>query len=193
MGRGVALVPEDRAAAAAFLDQSVTDNLHAGAVARYWRGWRIDRPAMRRDAASLMGQFGVRAASPAMPLRGLSGGNQQKVIVARWLRREPRLLLLDEPTQGIDVAARADVHHHVRAHADRGNAAMVVSSDFAELVELCDRVLVLRAGRVLADVSGDELTEARLARLAHLDPQHHGDADGRHASPDLAKNLERSA
>lgn len=178
MERGVALVPEDRAAAAAFLDHSVADNLHAGALSRYWRWWRIDGPAMSRDATSLMDQFGVRAASSSAALRSLSGGNQQKVILARWLRREPRLLLLDEPTQGIDVAARADVHRHVRAHASRGNGAIVVSSDFAELVEVCDRVLVLRAGRVVADVTGDRLSEPHLARLAHLDP---------------AENLERSA
>jgi ribose transport system ATP-binding protein len=172
MRRGVALVPEDRSISAAFLDQSVADNMHAGAVGRYWRRGRIDRSAMRRDATSTMARFGVRAASSAAPLRSLSGGNQQKVIVARWLRREPRLLLLDEPTQGIDVAARADLHRHVRDHAAHGNCVVVVSSDFAELVHVCDRVLVLRAGRVVADLHGPELSEGRLARLAHLDPTH---------------------
>ena len=169
MAQGVAMVPQDRVVGAVFPDQSVTDNVHAGSVGRYWRKWRIDRPAMRRDALSLMREYGVRAASHAVPLSDLSGGNQQKVVIARWLRRSPRLLLLDEPTQGIDVVARAHVHRQVRAHADRGNAVVIVSSDFAELTEVCDRVLVLREGRVVADVAGRQLTEAHVARLAHLD------------------------
>jgi ribose transport system ATP-binding protein len=193
MARGVALVPEDRAGGAAFLDQSVTDNVHAGSITRYWRTWRIDRRAMRRDATSLMAEFRVRAASSSAALGSLSGGNQQKVILARWLRREPNLLLLDEPTQGIDVAARADVHEQVRAHASRGNGSIVISSDFAELVEVCDRVLVLRSGRIVAVVRGDELSEERLARLAHLDVLPDGDVAAEDAPPATVKNLETIA
>jgi ribose transport system ATP-binding protein len=109
----------------------------------------------------------VKAASPDVPLSSLSGGNQQKVILARWLRREPRVLLLDEPTQGVDVGARAEIYQLVRAAVEGGAAVLVVSSDPEELVGVCDRVVVLAGGRLVADVPKTELDAARLTDLAY--------------------------
>ncbi|MGP4025541.1 sugar ABC transporter ATP-binding protein [Actinomadura sp. 3N407] len=163
IGDGIALVPEDRARDAAFPDRSLWENISATVVRRYWSGWRMARAAERRDSASLMTDFGVRAASPDIAFHSLSGGNQQKAVLARWLRLDPRLMLLDEPTQGVDAVARAEIHDLVRAHVADGNAALVVSSDFEELEALCDRVLVLRDGAFTAELAGARLTEAAIA------------------------------
>jgi ribose transport system ATP-binding protein len=114
-----------------------------------------------------MSSFFVRAASEEAPLSSLSGGNQQKVILARWLQRDPRLLLLDEPTQGVDVGARAEIHALIRTTVDEGAAALLVSSDFGELVTACDRVLVVRHGRVVAEVAGTDLREDTLNAVVY--------------------------
>ena len=96
----------------------------------------------------------------------LSGGNRQKVVLARWLVRRPTLLLLDEPSQGVDVGARAEIHRIVEQAVELGTAALVVSSDFDELCLLCDRVIVMRSGRQVAELARHELTPARLTELS---------------------------
>lgn len=165
MAAGVAYVPEDRAADGAFGDLSVRHNLSAAVVRRYWSRGRLQHAQERVDARRLVRDFGVKTASVDVPLATLSGGNQQKVVLARWLRRDPSLLLLDEPTQGVDVGARADIYRFIRDAADAGTAVVVVSSDFEELAGLCDRVLVLRDGVIAAEVSGQQLTAHRLTEL----------------------------
>jgi ribose transport system ATP-binding protein len=112
-----------------------------------------------------METLAIRAASPRQPMATVSGGNQQKAVLARWLSRRPSLLLLDEPTQGVDVSARAEIHSIVRESAAAGCAVIVTSGDFRELVALCDRVLVMTAGRFVDEV-GRGATPARLAMLA---------------------------
>ncbi|HKT03279.1 MAG TPA: sugar ABC transporter ATP-binding protein [Rugosimonospora sp.] len=164
MRRGVAYVPEDRAGEAAFSDLAIRDNLSASVLPSYWRPWGMPRRTERRDSLGLMRRFGIKAASPDVPFSTMSGGNQQKTVLARWLRRRPRVLLLDEPTQGVDVVARADIYRTIRDTAALGCAVLVASSDFVELAGVCDRVLILRAGRIAgqlarADVTADRLTE----------------------------------
>lgn len=155
MARGVALVPEDRARDAAFPDLSVTHNLTIARLERFRRLGRLRRRAEAEDSADTVAAFGVRAPGCDAPLTALSGGNQQKVVVARWLRRSPRLLLLDEPTQGVDVGARRDLYELIaRARAD-GLSVIVVSSDFEELAHVCDRVVALRDGRITAETAGN--------------------------------------
>ena len=107
--------------------------------------------------------------SEEAPLSSLSGGNQQKVVVARWLRRNPRLLLLDEPTQGVDVGARAEIYELIHRATSAGAAALLASSDFEELAQICDRVVVLRKGAVVGEVASEELGAERLARLANAE------------------------
>jgi ribose transport system ATP-binding protein len=167
MDLGIAYVPEDRPVAAAFSDLSVQDNIGAAQVARYWRRLRIDRARERAEAQTSLTEFLVKAPSLAAPLTTLSGGNQQKVVLARWLRRRPKVILLDEPTQGVDIGARAEIYRLVRAAVAGGAGALVVSSDFEELSRVCDRVLVLADGRIVADVSGDELDPQRLTELSY--------------------------
>lgn len=166
---GMAMVPEDRATDAAFPDRPLWENICAAGLGKHWRGWRIDKRRERAEAAVLVARYGVKAASPDVVFTALSGGNQQKAVLARWFRASPRLLLLDEPTQGVDAAARADIHGYIREHVAAGNAAVVASSDFEELAELCGRVIILREGRTVAELTGAEVTESRLSQLAQQD------------------------
>ena len=107
----------------------------------------------------------VRPAGVDRVVRGLSGGNQQKVVLARWLLRECRVLLLDEPTRGVDVGARSEIYELIRELADSGVAVVVVSSDVEEVLGLADRVLVVREGRVVHDGPADEIDESRVLDL----------------------------
>jgi len=162
---GVALVPEQRERAT-FPGHSVADNLSIVDPGRRGRWWR-DRPGERADAERDLAELAIVATGPGAAMTSLSGGNQQKVVLARWLRRRPRLLLLDEPTLGVDVGARAAIHELVRGHVGDGNAALVVSSDTEELCALADRILVLHRGRVAHELVAGAATPATLDRLVH--------------------------
>ncbi|EFC81430.1 sugar ABC transporter ATP-binding protein [Parafrankia sp. EUN1f] len=168
MAAGIAYVPEDRGRDAALPDLPLRENLSAATISVYWRALRMARRAERRDAGRLLHEFRVKAGSPEQPLATLSGGNQQKVILARWLRRDPRLLLLDEPTQGVDVGARADIYRTLRAAVDAGTSVLLVASDVEELARVSDRVLVLRGGRVAAQLRPPHLNPATLTELTYL-------------------------
>jgi ribose transport system ATP-binding protein len=169
MAAGLAYVPEDRHRDAAFAELSVGENLSLTVIPDYWHRGVLNRRRERRDALRLFDSFLIKAESETAPLRSLSGGNQQKVVLARWLRRSPRLLLLDEPTQGVDVGARAEIYELVHRAAAAGAAALVASSDFEELARVCDRVVVLRKGRAVAEAAGEELDAERIARLANAE------------------------
>jgi ribose transport system ATP-binding protein len=134
-------------------------------VGEYFSAGRIRRSAERRDARELIASHLIKAASEDAPFSSLSGGNQQKVILARWLRRRPRLVLLDEPTQGVDVGARLEIWDLVRRAVDEGASVLVVSSDLEELSRVADRAIVLRRGRLVAELAGSELTQDRLDHL----------------------------
>jgi ribose transport system ATP-binding protein len=169
IARGVAYVPPDRALESSLHGMSVRANLSAVNVQRYFQGLRLRHDRERADTTAAVERFRIHAASDAQSLATLSGGNQQKVIVARWLRDEPRLLLLDEPTQGVAVHARREIHGFLREAAQRGVSILVVSSDFEELAQLCDRVLIITRGRCTGEVSGT-LTGHQLTELAHFTP-----------------------
>jgi ribose transport system ATP-binding protein len=173
---GVVMIPEDRPRAGAFLDMTVDENMDIAVLHRYWKGLRFHRHRMRSDASSLRSQFGVKAPSGSAHMRTLSGGNQQKAILARWLRRDETLiLLLDEPTQGVDVGARADIYALVRKVTTKGAAAIVVTSDFEELAQFVDRALILQNGQIVANVPRDELTAHRLNELVHMKSGYNND------------------
>jgi ribose transport system ATP-binding protein len=170
VGRGIGFVPADRAANASFHSMSVRANWTAAGAGRYFRGFRLRHAAERADALTAIKRYGIRA-SDEQPFSTLSGGNQQKVVLARWLYDRPKLLLLDEPTQGVDVHARAEIHHALREIARGGTLAIVVGSDFQELARLCDRVLVMVEGRLVAEVAPPSLDAHRLSELAHFSAQ----------------------
>jgi ABC-type sugar transport system ATPase subunit len=142
---------------------SVCDNILLPSLDRLVRHGVIDRAAGDRIVARLMDLLDIRPRRPDLPASALSGGNQQKVILAKWLAREISVLLLDEPTQGVDVAAKAQIHRLVREFAARGGGVLVSSSDLSELARICDAVLALRQGRVMARMErADGLDERRL-------------------------------
>lgn len=167
MRAGIGLVPEDREGAAAFPDMSVRENLSAGSVSHYWRKRRLCHSAERQDALDLIHRYGIRPRHDDLPFGVLSGGNQQRAILARWLRRSPRILLLDDPTQGVDAVARAELHELIRGVAEAGGAVVAVCSDFEELAQLCDRAVVLTGGRLKAELRTPEITSERLTELCY--------------------------
>ncbi|MEO6711881.1 MAG: sugar ABC transporter ATP-binding protein [Mycobacteriales bacterium] len=157
--RGVGLAPEERKSQALFLDHAVTHNITAASLRRYSRlGW-LDRGRELSDAREQVTALDVRPGDPRRPARTLSGGNQQKAVIARWLLKGCRLLLLDEPTRGVDVGARSELYALVRGLADSGVGVLLVSSEVPEVLGLADRVLVVREGRIVHEAPADELTE----------------------------------
>jgi ribose transport system ATP-binding protein len=151
-GLGVAFVPENRQAEAIFPEQTVAQNMTAGKLSQYFGGVMNDR-RMTREVVSDVGTYNVKTSSPSAGIQTLSGGNQQKVVLARWLRDKPRLILLDEPTQGIDVGAREEIFTLINQATESGAAVLLVSSEFEELTRLAHRVLVLSRGTITGELS----------------------------------------
>jgi ribose transport system ATP-binding protein len=158
---GIALVPEDRAAQGFVPGMTISDNL---ALPR--TGSLISRADEDAAARAAIDRLAIKASGPDALVSELSGGNAQKVVIAKWLTPETRVLLLDEPTAGIDIGARADILRLIRALADDGLAVVLVSSDFEELIAVADRILVMRDGAVLAEVDSATIDEAGLIQLA---------------------------
>ena len=167
MNLDIAYVPENRHADAAFADLAVRINLSAAQVPRYWQGLRLRHRAERADAADSIAGYRIATDDDRRALATLSGGNQQKVVLARWLRRAPRVLLLDEPTQGVDVGARAEIHDLIREAAAKGSAVVMVSSDFGELAALADRVVALAGGRVTGELRRPDIDPRRLTEVVY--------------------------
>jgi ribose transport system ATP-binding protein len=161
MRAGLAYVPQDRDDGS-FASMSVAENLSAASISSYWRRGRLQTRAEQRDARVSMARFAVRAVDALQPMRTLSGGNQQKVVFERWLRRKPRILLLDDPTSGVDVHARAEIESMIARAAAAGAAVLMVSSDLDELCEIADRVVALVDGRIVADLHRPELEPTAL-------------------------------
>ena len=162
---GMAYVAADRRRGGAVMEMTVRENLTLPAMRPLRRMFgRLDARSERAETHAWMATVGLRPPNPEQPLKLFSGGNQQKVVLAKWLRIRPRVLLLDEPTQGVDVGAKAAIYELILAARDEGAGVLLCSSDTKELVTLCDRVLVLKDGRVVSDVPREQLTEERLVR-----------------------------
>ncbi|WP_327371291.1 sugar ABC transporter ATP-binding protein [Streptomyces sp. NBC_01217] len=162
---GIGLAPEERKAQALLMLESVTRNVSVSTMSRFSRAGWMDRGAERRAARAATRELSLRPDNPDAPVRTLSGGNQQKAVLARWLLRGCRVLLLDEPTRGVDVGARAELYAVIRRLADEGLAVLLVSSEVPEVLGLADRVLVLREGRVVHTADARELDEHRVLDL----------------------------
>jgi rhamnose transport system ATP-binding protein len=164
--RGVAYLPEDRLRQGLVQPMSVERNtsmavlpaLAPGGILRPWRERRLARTFMER--------LRIKATSPAQVVRSLSGGNQQKVVLAKWLAAHPRILILDEPTHGVDVGTKADVHRTISHLAAQGLAILLISSELPEILAMSDRILVLREGRLVAEFSREEATQERIVQAA---------------------------
>ncbi len=168
MAAGFGYLPSERTAEALFPTMTVRENVSAGSVARYFRRLHLRHRDEGREVERAMREFLIQAPSDQAPAFNLSGGNQQKMVLARWLRRRPRILLLDEPTQGVDVGSRREIYSLVHRAAESGTSSVVVSNDFGELERLCHRVVVMRRGRVVAELRGPDIDQHRLTELAHI-------------------------
>lgn len=163
-------VPADRAGDGALVGMTVSQNLTVARLRTRLQGLLLDSRAEDGEAVSWSDRLGLKPARPDAPVEILSGGNQQKVVVARWLRLSPHVLVLDEPTKGVDVGAVAAIWSLIAEAADGGSGVLVCSSDTEELALYCDRVIVLARGAVVGEFRGDELTAERIDALALRDP-----------------------
>jgi len=158
--RGLVLLTNDRKTLGLAPDMSVTHNASLAGLSRFCNevGW-IRRDDEAAAVEELTRDFSLKAASLDMPVSALSGGNQQKVYLARWLLTEPRVLMLDEPTRGVDVGAKSDIYELMRTWVERGMSILLITSEMEELLALCDRILVLHRGKTVAEFSADEVSK----------------------------------
>jgi len=163
---GMALIPEDRKTEGLMLPMSVRDNLSFAALDRISRSGVIDRGAERRLIDDMIRLLAIRTAGIDITVGALSGGNQQKVVIAKWLMVNPRIILLNDPTRGIDVGTKQEIYQLLRKLADSGAAIIFYSTDYDELIGCCDRVLVLYDGAVKRVLVGAEITERALVASA---------------------------
>ncbi len=169
---GMALIPEDRKTEGLMLPMSVRDNLSFAALDRLSPAGIVDRRREKRAIDEMIRLLAIKTDGTAVPAGSLSGGNQQKVVIAKWLMVEPRIILLNDPTRGIDVGTKQEIYRLLRKLADDGAAIILYSTDYAELIGCCDRVLVLYDGAIRATLSGDEITERALVGSAlNIDTQ----------------------
>jgi ribose transport system ATP-binding protein len=163
---GAALVPENRRTQGLILDHSLQDNFVLPSLRRFARGLFMRDGTGRRAAVEHIRRLRIKTDGPEKIVQLLSGGNQQKIVLAKWLERQPRLLILDEPTIGVDIGAKGELVEIVRAIADGGCAVLVISSEFEELLAMSDRVLVVRDGRLTKEMKREEIASEEVLHHA---------------------------
>lgn len=164
---GIALIPADRPTDGSVLSLPVLENVALPVLDRYFNGLWLNRRRMRENTRRILQQFDVRPDDPALAYGNLSGGNQQKALLAKWFQTDPQVLLLDEPTQGVDVGARQQIFELLRSTvAERRIQVLISSSDYEQLALLCDRVLIFGRGRILRELAGANLTQERILEQA---------------------------
>jgi rhamnose transport system ATP-binding protein len=163
---GIALVPEDRHREGLLGSLAIDENISLAQLPRLSSWGFIRRRRERTVVGEQIRQLSIKLGAPSAPVQTLSGGNQQKVVLGRWLSTAPRILILDEPTRGVDVGAKAQIHAWIRRLADQGMAILLISSELPELLSLCDRIVVLRQGRVAGEFDHDDATAAKVMSRA---------------------------
>jgi inositol transport system ATP-binding protein len=167
MAHGIGLVPEDRKKQALFLQLAIRTNLTIAAhdqITR-WGGWFIDEPSESKMIASYKELLNIRMASPEQTVGNLSGGNQQKVVLARWLALRPKILIVDEPTRGIDIGSKVEVHNLLIEMAKQGIAVIVISSELPEVMAVCDRIVTMREGAVTGEIARADASQEKLMMM----------------------------
>ena len=164
---GIALLPADRLGASGVGQLSVSHNVTLPVIDFFMRGIWLDRAALTRRAVELGRAYDVRPVDPALHLEDLSGGNQQKALLAKWLQTKPLLLMLNEPTQGVDVGARQQVYEALGAAAKRGASILCASTDAEQLAAICDRVLIFSRGRIVHELAGEEVSKEQIVRQCY--------------------------
>jgi ABC-type sugar transport system ATPase subunit len=166
INNGIGLVPEDRKLQGLFLNMAVRDNIVLSALGKITRWTFINFSKADKLARQFVSKLDIRTPSLRQLVGYLSGGNQQKVVIARWLTLNPGVLILDEPTRGIDVGAKAEIHALMNQLAQEGVGVLMVSSDLPEVLGVSDRILVMREGKITAEFSRAEATQDNIMRAA---------------------------
>ena len=167
MSAGIGYLPEDRKELGLFMEMTIAENI-AAARLDFFGGWRLEDSRMEEVALGYLKRLNIAAPSVQTLAGKLSGGNQQKVLLARWLVRDPSVLIVDEPTRGIDVNAKAEIYALLRSLAREGKAIIVISSDLPELLGLADRILVMRRGVIAGELARRDASEEAVMRLAAM-------------------------
>jgi rhamnose transport system ATP-binding protein len=166
MSAGIGFVPEDRRQQGLVMEMSIARNITLASLSRLRRVGFIHAASERRFARDWATRLQVRYGRLGSPMTSLSGGNQQKVVLAKWLGRRPSLLIVDEPTRGIDIATKAEVHRLLEELASEGVAVLVISSELPEVLRLADRILVMREGRLVAEFAHADASEETIVAAA---------------------------
>ncbi len=166
MSAGLSLVPEDRQHEGLILPMSVGANLSIVVLPTLAKRGLVDRHIERERVEKLISDLLIKAASQDVPAETLSGGNQQKLVIGKWMAANPQVLILDEPTRGVDIAAKAQVHRLIRNLASKGLATLIISSDMNEILSISDRIVVMREGRISGEISGRKATREMVLELA---------------------------
>ena len=166
MRAGLAMIPESRKEQGLLLGRSVSENVSLSSLAQLSRAGMVRPRPERRAVRDMLTRVDVRGGGQAVVASALSGGNQQKLLFARSLLRDPRVLIADEPTRGVDVGAKRAIYELLASLTESGLGVLLISSDVEEILGLAHRVLVMRAGRIVAELTGDEATEAAIIGAA---------------------------
>jgi ABC-type sugar transport system ATPase subunit len=169
IARGIAFVPEDRRTAGSFRQLTVGENLTLLDIRRFFRWAILRRRRLRALASELIERFRIKPPDADRHFYTLSGGNQQKVVLAKWLHRQPTLGILDEPVNGVDVGARAEIYRLIKAAAEAGSGILLISSEFEDICHLCNRVAVMQRGRIVAELEGERLTAEHIIEFSYSD------------------------
>ncbi|MBC8536912.1 sugar ABC transporter ATP-binding protein [Feifania hominis] len=166
ISKGIALISEDRKREGLNLQGSVADNILGVVQRRYARAGFLDGRRSRGAVQQMVEEFRIKVHEVGQSVSNLSGGNQQKVVVAKWKLTQPDILIFDEPTRGVDVGAKAEIYRIINGFAQQGKAVLMVSSEMPEIIGMCDRVLVLHAGRLTGELTGERITQQEIMKLA---------------------------
>ncbi|MGN6467807.1 MAG: sugar ABC transporter ATP-binding protein [Rhizobiaceae bacterium] len=166
MKAGIVYLSEDRKGKGLLLQQDLRVNLTLASLGRFIRGLVIDRGRERAALDEAIGEFDIRAGRKEMLAGQLSGGNQQKLLLAKMMMLEPEIVVIDEPTRGIDIGTKEQIYKFVAGLAEAGKSVIVISSEMPELIGICDRIVVMRAGRIVGEVTGEHMTENEIVVLA---------------------------
>lgn len=163
---GIGYVTEDRKGMGLYLDYSISDNIGVMQLDTFSKNGMLKMSPLENFVRQSVEDFNVATPSINQTIGNLSGGNQQKVLLAMWMGIDPKVLIVDEPTRGVDVGAKAEIYQMIKAHADKGNTVIVISSELPELIGICDRIVVMHEGRISGQVEKEEFTEDRIMQLA---------------------------
>jgi simple sugar transport system ATP-binding protein len=160
-----AYVPEDRLTQGLFLELSIAENTIAASIGKYFKQGRLQYGQMKKASETWIKDINIIAPSSEPLIKTLSGGNQQKVVIAKWLNTNPNLLILNGPTVGVDIGAKSDIHRILHQLAGNGVGIIIISDDLSELVQNCNKIIVMRGGAVGIEINSSEVSESLLAEM----------------------------